>query len=94
MHDLGSNRLYLLRVQFDKLRNSRNQSIEEFANQDVQGHLPCLSVPMHPYYQQNYPTSIENHQKALNYFCEALTIPFFYSITDSDIKTVVKTIKT
>lgn len=93
MHNYSGNHLYLLRVQYDKLGKTRNQVIDELRSRDVQGHVHYLPVPMHPYYQQNYPTPIENYQEALNYYREALTIPIFPSMTENDINTVIKVVK-
>jgi UDP-4-amino-4,6-dideoxy-N-acetyl-beta-L-altrosamine transaminase len=93
MHNFSGNHLYVLRIQYEKLGKTRNQVIEELKLRDVQGHVHYLPVPMHPYYQQNYPSPIENYQEALKYYREALTIPLFPSMTDSNIKTVVEAIK-
>ncbi|MFZ4712637.1 MAG: UDP-4-amino-4,6-dideoxy-N-acetyl-beta-L-altrosamine transaminase [Bacteriovoracaceae bacterium] len=90
MHDYSGNHLYLLRVDFDKLKKTRYQLISELRANNVQGHVHYLPVPMHPYYQKHVPTPAENYTEALKYYRQALTIPLYPAMTDTDVKTVIQ----
>lgn len=92
-HDYSSNHLHFLRAKYDQQEKTRNRVIEQLARGEVHGLVHYITVPIHPYYQEPYPTSIANYQEALNYYREALNIAIFPSMTETEINTVVKTIK-
>lgn len=89
----SGNHLFVLRVNFEKLKKSRNEVIEELRLYGVAGHVHYLPVPMMPFYRENYPAKIEDYAEALAYYREALTIPLYPAMTDEDVNKVITAIK-
>lgn len=88
----SGNHLYLLRVNYKTLKKTRYDVIEELKKKNIGGHVHYIPAPMHPYYEKNIPTPIENYQEALNYYREALTIPLYPTMTDKEIDQVINAV--
>lgn len=93
VREFSGNHLYILRIDFDKLGKARNQVIDELKNENVQGHVHYIPVPMHPYYRKNVKTAPEAYQEALVYYKEALTIPLFPAMKDAEVDQVINVVK-
>jgi perosamine synthetase len=93
LRNQSGNHLYLLRVDYQRLGKSRYQVIEELKHNGIQGHVHYLPIPMLPYYQNNYPTPLENYKEALSYYREALTLPLYPTMKDEDVKKVIDSVK-
>jgi len=88
----SGNHLYVLRINFDKYKISRQQFIKKMKEKGVGCQVHYMPVPMHPkYIQLGYEA--EKFVHAMKYYYEAISIPLYYSMTDQQQLKVIKTVK-
>ena len=74
---LGSNRLYIY-------GGDPYTVIEELVN------LHYIPIYKHPYYQTKYKIKDSNFPQAEKYYEEAISLPIFYDLKESEIKKIIK----
>ena len=89
----SANHLYVLRVDYGAMGLSRNKLFELLAARGIGGHAHYIPVPTHPYYRTHHPVPSENYTQALAYYREALSLPLYPSMSDEDVRTVVKAVR-
>ncbi len=90
----SGNHLYLGRVRYQSIGCTRYELMERLKTYGVSGHVHYIPIPMQPYYKENLDIPFENYKEALAYYREALTLPLFPTMTDMEVETVVKAVKT
>lgn len=93
LREVSGNHIYILRINYEKLGKTRYEVIEELKAEQVQGHVHYIPVPLHPYYRDNFNIDESCYREALRYYREALTIPLFPAMNESDIKKVISVVK-
>ena len=89
--DRSGHHLYVLRINYDGIGVSRNQLMQNLRSRDIGSQVHYIPVPAHPFYRKLgfRPECYFNAQK---YYQEALSIPLFFKLTDSQQKQVIDAI--
>jgi len=90
--NLSSNHLYILQLDFKKLKISRQEFIDKLKRKGVLTQVHYIPVTMHPYYQK-LGYSIKSTPKAMKYYEQALSIPIYYGLTEHQQNHVISSIK-
>ncbi len=86
---LSSWHLYIVRLQLHKLEKSHRQVFEKLRQLDIGVNLHYIPVHTQPYYQQmgfqwgDFPV-------AEQYYQEAISLPIYYGLTDTDQERVIE----
>ena len=89
--DLSSHHLYVLRIKFNELNITRNDFMKLLRKKEIMTQVHYIPLPIHPYYKSK-GFNIADFPEANSYYEEAISIPLFYDLTDSQQEFVVKTI--
>ena len=89
--DLSSHHLYVLRIKFNELNITRNDFMKLLRKKEIMTQVHYIPLPIHPYYKSK-GFKIADFPEANSYYEEAISIPLFYDLTDSQQEFVVKTI--
>lgn len=84
--------LYVLKIDFENIKKTRKQVIEELKGQNIGTQVHYIPVHTQPYYTKNYNYKLGDCPKAENYYEKALSIPLFPSMNDDDVNYVVEKI--
>jgi perosamine synthetase len=90
--DISGHHIYVLRIDFKKLKMSRAELMSMLKESNVGTQVHYIPLPAHPYYR-NLGFVPEDYPNALDYYNEALTIPLFYEMTDNQQQLVINTFK-
>jgi dTDP-4-amino-4,6-dideoxygalactose transaminase len=90
--NLSSNHLYILQLDFKKLKISRQEFIDKLKRKGVLTQVHYIPVTMHPYYQK-LGYSIKSTPEAMKYYEQALSIPIYYGLTEYQQNHVISSIK-
>lgn len=90
--ELSGHHLYVVRIDFDKIGKTRGALMLELRERGIGSQVHYIPVPAQPVYRrlQHRP---EDHPEALAYYHQALTIPLFYDLTDSQRTSVVEALR-
>ncbi|BAL84083.1 putative aminotransferase [Selenomonas ruminantium subsp. lactilytica TAM6421] len=81
--------IYVVRVDFSKVKKSRQQIFKEMRERGITLNLHYIPVHTQPYYKkQGY--CVEEYPAALEYYKEAVTLPLYYGLTDEEQEMIVK----
>lgn len=84
--------LYLLQLRPDRLNCDRLQIFQELQKENIYCNVHYIPVYYFPYYQDlGYKKGICPHAESL--YENSLTIPLYYSMTDSDVADVIEAVK-
>lgn len=84
--------LYLLQLRPDRLNCDRLQIFQELQKENIYCNVHYIPVYYFPYYQElGYKKGICPHAESL--YENSLTIPLYYSMTDSDAADVIEAVK-
>ncbi|MEE8059469.1 MAG: UDP-4-amino-4,6-dideoxy-N-acetyl-beta-L-altrosamine transaminase [Pseudomonadales bacterium] len=90
--NLSAHHLYVLRIDFESINISRAQLITDLLAQGIGTQVHYIPVHMHPYYQK-HGFSQGDFPETEAYYREALSIPLYFSLSDSDQQYVIENIK-
>lgn len=81
--------LYIVRVDFDKVKKTKQQIFDEMKARGITLNLHYIPVHTQPYYEKlgHRPEECPN---SLEYYRDAMTLPLYYSLTDEQQDEVVK----
>jgi dTDP-4-amino-4,6-dideoxygalactose transaminase len=82
----------VLRIDFESIEKSRQRFIEELKASDIGSQVHYMPVPMHPVYSR-LGHDARDYTNAMKYYSEALSIPLYYSLTESEQTEVIDAIK-
>lgn len=80
--------LYVIRLQLDKLSRRHRQVFESLREQGIGVNLHYIPVHTQPYYQR-MGFKLGDYPEAERYYAEAISLPLFPAMTDSDQDDVV-----
>lgn len=89
--DLSGHHLYVIKVDFEAAGITRANFMLDLRKQGIGTQVHYIPVPMHPIYA-NFGHSMSELPVAAAYYEKALSIPLFYSLTDSEQNLVVSEI--
>jgi len=75
--------LYVIRLRLNLIQKSHKQVFEELRENGIGVNLHYIPVHMHPYYQR-LGFQRGDFPEAEQYYKEAISLPMFYGLTDSD----------
>ena len=81
--------LYIVRVDFDKVKKTKQQIFDEMKKRGITLNLHYIPVHTQPYYE-NLGHRPEECPNSLEYYRDAMTLPLYYSLTDEQQDEVVK----
>lgn len=84
--------LYIVRVDFNKVKKTKKQIFAEMKAKGVCLNLHYIPVHTQPYYQ-NLGFKYGNFPVSEKYYKEAFTLPLYYSLTDEQQEYIVSTLK-
>lgn len=84
--------LYILRLQPQRLKCDRRQFFDALGAENILSQVHYLPVYWHSYYEKlGYEKGIcPNAEK---YYAEAMSLPLYYGLTDSDVDSVILAVK-
>ncbi len=88
----NSYHLFVALLDFDAIGKSRNQVMQELRAQNIGTQVHYLPVFLQPYYQERAAYNPQDFPKSMHYYKHALSLPMYYSLTDTDIATVTNTL--
>jgi dTDP-4-amino-4,6-dideoxygalactose transaminase len=90
--DLSGHHLYVLRINFKALGKSRVRLMKELKAKGIGSQVHYIPVPMQPYYQKQ-GFSLADYPNAIKYYEEALSIPLFYDLENSQQEHIIAVFK-
>ena len=90
--DFSGHHLYVLRIDFKALGKSRVRLMKQLKDKGIGSQVHYIPIPMQPYYQRQ-GLSVGDYPNAINYYEEALSIPLFYGLENSQQEYIVSVFK-
>ena len=84
--------LYILRIKPDKLKIGRKEFFEAMSAENIGCNVHYIPVYWHPFYE-NLGYKKGECPKAEKLYEEMMSLPLFYSMTDSDVEDVIEAVK-
>ncbi|MFA6217297.1 MAG: UDP-4-amino-4,6-dideoxy-N-acetyl-beta-L-altrosamine transaminase [Candidatus Omnitrophota bacterium] len=81
--------LYVVRIDFAKLKLSRKEFIEKLTWEGVGTQVHYIPVYRQPFYEKNFHFSRKDFPEAEKYYKECLSLPLFPAMTDNDVARVI-----
>ncbi|MBR1930182.1 MAG: UDP-4-amino-4,6-dideoxy-N-acetyl-beta-L-altrosamine transaminase [Lachnospiraceae bacterium] len=84
--------LYILRLNLEKLGCDRRQFFDALYAENTCPQVHYLPVYWHPYYERS------GYEKGLcpnaeKFYCEVMSIPLYYALTDDEVEDVIRAVK-
>ena len=86
--------LYVILVDFEKLKKSRNQVMKELRDYKIGTQVLYIPVHLQPYYKKKYGFKNGDFKLSENYYQHCLSIPMFPSLTKDEVDYIIKIINT
>ena len=90
-NEFSSYHLYLIRIDFNKLKISRAQFFIQLKKKNIISQVHYIPVPMHYFYEKK-GYNMNNLPNSYQYYNETLSLPLYYSLKNSEQKYVIETI--
>jgi len=90
--NFSSNHLYVLNIDFDKIRLNKNQFMKNLLKKGIVTQVHYIPIPLHPYYNK-IGYKMKKLENAYSYYQKAISIPIFFNLTEKEQKKIVKAIK-
>ena len=84
--------LYVIRVDFDRIKKTRSQVMEELKSRGIGTQVHYIPVHFQPYYREHYGFKSGDYPRAEHYYQQCLSIPLFPKMTDDDVQRVIDAI--
>ena len=84
--------LYILRIKPEKLKIGRKEFFEAMSAENIGCNVHYIPVYWHPFYE-NLGYKKGECPKAEKLYEEMMSLPLFYSMTDSDVEDVIEAVK-
>jgi perosamine synthetase len=85
--------LYVLKIDFKQLDKSKAQVMDELKMKNIGTQVHYIPVHTQPYYKNKYGYDWGDCPVAEDYYQQALSIPLFPKMKDSDVNHVIESIK-
>lgn len=90
--DRSAHHLYVLRIDFESAGLNRAVLMNQLRSRGIGSQVHYIPVPAHPLYRSQ-GAKLEVCPNAINYYRDALSIPLYYELSDSDQYFVIQTLK-
>lgn len=88
----SSNHIYVVRIDYDALGKTRAQVMRELLDKGIGTQVHYIPVARHPYYNE-LGFKANDYPNAEKYYSEALTIPVYYELSNSQVCEVIDGLK-
>jgi len=82
--------LYVIRLNLNRLRISRNQFIEELRHRNIGTSVHFIPIHIHPYYRDKYGYKPEDFPIAYREYQRIVSLPLYPKMTDQDVEDVIE----
>jgi dTDP-4-amino-4,6-dideoxygalactose transaminase len=91
--DIHSWHLYVIQLELDKIKISRDEFIEKMAEKGIGTSVHFIPLHMHPYWRDRYGFKPEDFPVALDCYQRAVSLPIYSRMTDDDVERVIKAVR-
>ena len=91
--EASGNHLYVLNVDYEKLKRPRSEVMARLTTLGVGSHVHYIPVYRQPFYSKNYPVDPSLFPNAEAYYNSCLTLPMYAGMSDSDVHRVIEAVK-
>jgi len=84
--------LFVVRIDPSVVKNDRAELMNNLRRSGIVSQVHYIPVPMHPYYRQ-LGFDFNQYKHALNYYRECLSIPIYYSLSNSELSHIIESIR-
>jgi len=84
--------LYILRLNLERLKISRNQFIEELRARNIGTSVHFIPLHLHPYYRETYGYKPEDFPVAYREYQRVISLPIYSKMSDQDVEDVINAI--
>lgn len=84
--------LYILRLNLEKVKISRNQFIEELKARKIGTSVHFIPLHLHPYYRETYGYQPDDFSVAYQEYQRVVSLPIYSKMGDKDIEDVIDAI--
>jgi len=81
--------LYMLRLNFDRLRIDRAQFVEELKGRNIGVSVHFIPLHIHPYYRETYGYKPEDFPVAYHEYLREISLPIYSKMSDQDVQDVI-----
>lgn len=85
--------LYIVRLDPDRLRTTRNQVIELLKDDNIGTSVHFIPAPLHPLYQQRLGCRRDDFPNAVGLYEQSISLPLFPAMTDDDVRSVCRSLE-
>lgn len=85
--------LYVLRLHLDRLTVDRNTFIQALQRRGVACSVHFIPLHLHPYYRRKYGYQLGQFPGAEQEYRACLSLPIYPSMTDEEVRCVIRTVK-
>jgi dTDP-4-amino-4,6-dideoxygalactose transaminase len=90
---MSAEHIYVLRIDFDRLRINRKKFMSDMRNKGVGSQVHYIPVYKHPFYQTRFQFKDTDFPNTERFYKECLSLPLYPSMTEKEVKRVISTIK-
>ena len=90
--ELSSNHLYILLIDFTKIRKTRSELMTEFKKVKIITQVHYIPITQPPFYKNKYKKE-KFFKNANKYYEKTLSIPIFYDLKDKEQNHVINSVK-
>jgi dTDP-4-amino-4,6-dideoxygalactose transaminase len=84
--------LYVIRLNLDRLKISRNQFIEELKKRNIGTSVHFIPIHLHPYYRDKYGYKPDDFPITYREYQRIISLPIYPKMTDQDVKDVIEAV--
>jgi perosamine synthetase len=86
--------LYVLRLNLDRIRLSRNEFVEALRKMGISASVHFIPLHLHPYYQSRYGYKLGDLPVAEREYERYFSLPIFPGMSDEEIDAVISSVRT
>ena len=84
--------LYVIRLNLEKLKISRDQFIEELRTRNIGTSVHFIPIHLHPYYRGKYGYKPDDFPVAYREYQRIVSLPLYPRMSDQDVEDVIKAV--
>ncbi len=88
--NLSANHLYVLKINFKKIKKSRKKVMEILKKKGISTQVHYIPIYSHPFYREKRKINLSNMS---SYYEQCLSIPIFYSLNKKQQNYIIKSFK-
>ena len=89
---LSAFHLYVLKINFNFLKKTRVQVMNELLKKGIGTQVHYIPVPIQPYYKKHFGFKKGDFPKAEKYYEDCLSIPLYPALKNSDVQKIITSV--